>query len=83
MNKAYSRLSTTHGHITDCELVCPIDLGLGLNVIEVVAGTVVWTTSSLICVSRIYSLAVWNHTMKRMNHTHVGEHTFRQSNTNF
>ncbi len=22
MNQAYSRLSTTHGHITDCKLVC-------------------------------------------------------------
>ncbi len=22
MNQAYSQLSTTHGHITDCKLVC-------------------------------------------------------------
>ncbi len=22
MNQAYSRLSTTHGHITDCKLLC-------------------------------------------------------------
>ena len=22
MNQAYSRFSTTHGHITDCKLVC-------------------------------------------------------------
>ncbi len=32
MNQAYSRLSTTHGHITDCKLVCWMKLkSLKLN----------------------------------------------------
>ncbi len=38
VNQAYSRLSTTHGHITDCKLDSVVEMRVG-NLVETVAKT--------------------------------------------